>query len=540
MSDLEELNAIASRFSKDFSLEEYPHFSLDRTWPSVGTLDFILRPIRGENAPSAEAQEVLFDSSVYLALLAHECWSTFPGGQEISIRKLTGQSPSVTISALGGKYLEDTETFSANVTKSLRALLKKPPKIFKYFAKRVRPVGDSNNLLSPFGIGLVTGLFPQGVGGWKRLDEKDFIPCLEKATEFLAQSCSEYYGRSFPNESLGRNREIYRSGVVLPPILHGERYPGIRGTANLFQYAAHTETNLEDLFSFCRNLLLTPDEQLSAVGFAITAAQMEKPSRELRLAALAKSIQTKELRAAVAVARKALGQPEDYKPLIALENSKGAQSLLGVEHALNLIPLFKLPFDYISRKELLPLLEALLWFEPADAVKLIEEIKAEGLMDSQISMQETYLQVLAGEKDSAADTLSTARRNDASLEDTARYHELLGVLAIEDGDLAEAKMELEKAIQIGFKESEYQVELYNYLTGLALDLEDTAAALKLSEKTLAVDEDNPMALTNRFIFLTELGSNDAKQAQAELGRAAPLFQDIFGLLQTQKRNTPKS
>ena len=306
----------------------YPQLKLDLTWPSIGTLDLLLFPFRKKES-LAETEETLLDGATsYLAIIAYDCWSTFPDKLELN---LTQEAPQleIVLSAKGGQFLSPREKFLVNISKSLRKVLLSPEDPFPVFADLKRTLPEEHNLISLFASGLVTGLCPYGEGPWKNYSLEEFAPYLTQAHSYLAESSAGYYQQTFPQEEVVHTAETFLSNLILPPAEYLEMFPAGRAVEATLDYLLSENVSETNIRRFALNLISTPDELLSSVGFAIAVASSEE-RRPANAVVYSQSLPAYafRLRPAVMIAREKLGGIGDWVKAAEEKNYGAARKLI--------------------------------------------------------------------------------------------------------------------------------------------------------------------------------------------------------------------
>jgi len=145
-------------------LSRSPLLVLDGTWPSVGTLDLLTFHLRLRQDLNEGHLKLIKGVSAYLAVMAARIWSTYGGKVEV-FENQTG---------IGISYTNNDEEFEINIERELKNFLKNIPSPLPVIGEFERMVSFDYNMLSLFGLGIITGLTPVGEGTWEGFNVIDF------------------------------------------------------------------------------------------------------------------------------------------------------------------------------------------------------------------------------------------------------------------------------------------------------------------------------------------------------------------------------
>ncbi len=508
----DEVQQLLREFKEEWSpkLAPYPQLQLDLSWPSVGTLDHLTYPLRLNSSLKKRDRTLVRGASAYLAAIAHDCWSGFPGNPKVTVTTDQKREFDVEIRIEGGEFLNDSESFSVNVTQALRKLLNFNSDALCFFGKKLRIIPRTHNLVSLFGIGLMSGLTPFGKGPWVGRDESEFVPCLKAAQRFLAESSAAYYRGVYPEEPLGGDANLYLEGLILPPAHHSEHFPACRAVVGLINLLKRRGISAEEIERVALNLATSPDELISSAGFALSCALVgDKPSPLLNGIAQGKGSYAVQLRAAVITARDALRKPHDLMRSIELGDFSQVSALASIEQRLRLIPLFRISFDHFHNPAREKLVAALVWFDPKVARTEIDNI-AEAELSPDIMLQAAYLDTVTTQLARATKVLNKfeSKYSEGSSPYYYSYFELRGMIAILQNRLREGGDYYAQSFRSEIPDREERERIGgDYVRALVLG-ERYDEALKVSEQVL---RDHPNAVSTmiyRVLALRELERRD--------------------------------
>ena len=528
----EEVQQLADSFVAHWNtvLGDTPELQFDYSWPSVGTLDLLTYSLRFEKKLDASQQELILGVSAYLAVIAHECWNSYPG-TEANAEKSRGEDFDILISA-AGKGLLKKGRFSIPISQVLRRILKEVPEQFPSYPGEFRELDPSHNYLSSFGLGVITGYSMHGKGSWKNCSEEEFRPNLKIAQRILAKSSAKYYARVFPGEPFGADELLYSANLILPPIGFEEMFPACRATAGLMQYLKYKNATEEQMRPLAENLAASPDEQISAAGFALaTALTDEKPSPRLHAIALAKDSHLPFLRHAVVTARFHLGKPQGLSELIEKNDTDAAQKMLAVDRNLGLASILKLSDRLLANEAYALLYGSLLWFNPVQAKLNIGELrKKTPTLEPEIELQDIFLDLGLGYRDLADESIQEfdKKYKGKSFPARALYEELLGFIATEDERYEDACTHLRKSFELQQADSGNFFATGVTYANTVFEQKDFSETLRVAERLLEANSQFLPARLARIAALRGLGRETETKEDLEFLKAiAGMHRAVF-------------
>ena len=214
---------------------------LDYSWPSLGFLDYYIYELRGLENTGRLEQGIVRSVASYIATLAYNCWQVFC------------QEVVVDIDAKGvfiaGKTKEG-QKFRVAVEEGLISILRNKNNKLSVLGKFERYVGSSDNVVSPFSLGVFLGLSPYGEGGCLDESLETFKDNIDAIVKLLARSCAEHYGFIYPDEPFGQVAELYLHNLIYPPtlmtegVLVGEAVEGLAEFFKIYQVKEHDISTL--------------------------------------------------------------------------------------------------------------------------------------------------------------------------------------------------------------------------------------------------------------------------------------------------------
>lgn len=508
-----------------------PAYRLDYSWPSVGLLDHFTYFLRGKESYSEKEELFISGVAAYLAGIAHDTWAHFPDDLQIELKLAENERKDVFLHVQGGKFLAE-EKFTIHVNDALSQVLRSPATPFPVFEHHARFVHQESNLLSLFGIGLVTGLCPYGTGPWKDVPVKDFAPYLIETEVLLAGSAATHYARLFPTELLGQSIELYLANLILPPLLYNEPFVASRAVRNLLAYLKEKETPIENMMQLASNLLLSPDDILFSAGFALSVAFVDEAKLSQRLVAIGEAQMPllPELRAATMIARKILGKPFDWQQELLRKNYTGAKTLIDIEKKVGLLPYWSLSDSLLEVEELLPLFEALAWSNPLAAREIIDELAESQSLHPDVVLQGIFLDLSLGDLARAEQELAQfqAKYDEATHPLFYNALDLQGMAAILKGDLQAAVRIFENVFSRKIEDTNRKLAIgQNYIWCLNM-LGQFDQALKVIDVVSLHSPYSPTLKLSRAYSLEGKGQlGDSAIEIKELTTYAPMDRRVF-------------
>jgi hypothetical protein len=538
----DEVIALAKNLQQELQVifADQPRYQLDFSWPSVGVLDNLTFNLRGKEKLSDQEYALLNGVASYLAGMAHDSWILFSDSQTITLDlvRFENERPQVIITVKGGEYLPSKEQFSVNVTRALETILRSPQIPFPHFEQATRPLHPEENVISPFALGLLSGLTPYGEGRWKELTMNDFQENIIKVVEHLSVSSAKHYATIYPNEEFGASPELYAAGVIFPPLYYNEPLPALRGVNGFFDFCNDSERKVSPaaLRKLAKNLALSPDESCAAVGAAVIAAcGDEEPFLENLLIVRAQS-KLERLRGATVVARDFLGKIPDWIELIGQDKLDQALPIFSLERELGLIPFFRVPLQSLYHQEFYPLIRALAWSNLDEAEILSAGLYSEAVTPYMFSylLQGAYISFFKRNYEQVLNRLDLLSNylQSATAYERALFFEIVGLVKFSLGEVEEAGKLFERSIAIGSAGMcQYAAE---GMVQCLIRLEKSDIAFPMILKFL---QDLPYSYNLKLLKISLLYSMDKKEAgNEELQKIlsyGPMRREVFQLALTR-------
>lgn len=507
----DEVVQIAGEFSALWSdvLQDFPVYRFDFTWPSVGTVDYLLAPLRGKETFSETEDSLIRGAAAYLAGIAHDCWSTFPAGAKVRVFVQEHGDFDIVIRVSGGDQLRDHETFEVRIYSTLQQLISKPANPFPTFADSERFINPDSNLLSLFASGLVSGLCPYGKGPWTGRSVKRFAPYLQTVCSHLAASSASYCQRVFPADHLGVSAKLYYPHLILPPAGYGERYVGVRAAAGLIDSLKGANASEDEMRRCVIGLASTPDDLISLGGFAVASALCETPVPErLRAQGWIRQISCPALRSSMKMARTLLGKKDSWLSHLKEKEFTEAKRELSIERQLKYIPLLYLDkLDYIEDPLLDEFFHFVSWSHPKEAAEALGAYIEIKTLPAELRLQHIYLLLVLNQLDQAkAELSSLAEESDALSEpnDQFKFLELQGLIAERNANPEETADNFKKAFAIRNVNTDRLSSVGNWLAMYYTARNQFSEAQTVLERILKMDSANIPAQVNRLVVLLAL------------------------------------
>ncbi len=524
--------AKAFRIYASQRLNAYPKYALDFSWPSVGTVDLILRHLRGKPV-TEEFMPLLGGAAAYLGGIAHDVWTTFPGEHEIELKVRAETEYVVELRLKSVTELKTHERLFINITDTLKGILESPRTPFPHFSDSSIRLSNNENLLSPFAIGLFTGLCPHATGSWREKKEQDFKEHLKGAAAYLGATAADYYSRTYPLEPIGSKPVLYLSNLIVPPPMHKESFRGMNATGGLLEMLMTGEPDSSKWSPLVSNLALSPDLLISDVGFAVSVAlQGEQIPPQLFYLSDTKGLSRLNLRPAIILARKLLRKPDDILPLITEGKFQEARSILDTDRKLGLMPLARLDDKLLGEPALNPVWHLLAWSRASEARELISQVLA-SVDAPELRIQRGYLSFFLDDTEAVIKELGELAGKlgtEAALNDT-RILELSGLVAFGNSQFTEAERFFTKLLSLISVTDFRYAECCSHLGRLYLINGKPAEALALVEKCLATDIYGlNLQLIRSAALITLQGPDNQRENLDTLYRASPMDSRVFDLI----------
>lgn len=517
------------------ALADFPKYSIDGTWPSIGILDLLAAPLFGNKDFSPTELSLIDSIAAYIAGFAHDCWTRYPNAPEVTLSyHADGRPRGVVIEAKRGAFLKRGERFAVPVSEVLQSIFAKPPRPFPIIAQFSRDLASSGNFVSRFALGLVSGLCPFGDGPWKNLSLTEFKPQLLIFEEFITKTASDYYTRAFPGETIGQHRSLYEANVLLPPAGMDESAPYARAATGLAAFLMAIDASYDEMKNVAINLAYNPDEQIATTGFiAATALLNGDPPKELRALSERFGNFRVELKPAIIIARQIFGHPADWVKQLDERKPDEAIKILRIEKALGLCPFMRIDPGYARYPQLIPLLHNLYWSQPKEAREYIDFIGKLQELPIDLRLQAILLDILGSNLNrTEAELLQIEKQYEfRSSNSRAWFFELKGMYFLRTGAADKALQAFQSGFKLKPSDSDIFTSLGNNLGWCYLLIQDFENALDVFSQVIYADDVNIAARLNRLAALDGLGKQGESQDEVRnLARISPMDQRIFDQL----------
>ena len=532
------IHTAALQKAVEMMLDSRERYKLDFTWPSIGILDLLCRPLRGKHSFSEDEELMCLQISAYIAGFVHDSWMRFEPSLEVDILLSDDLPGEVSLIARGGSFLSKKKSFAVLLTSVLRSILQRPKSPFPFYEGASKFLHPEENILSHFCLGLVSGLCPYGDGPWAEKKESDFGAYLTAANAFLCVSCARHYRRIFPSESLGTRYQLFQRRLVFPPLGYQEKIPGLGAVRELLSYLKELETSEEEMLQLALNLGSFADNQISDLGYVLAVSLVdEEIPKQLLAISQSKGSAKLSLRPAIVIARSILGKSHDWLELLLDESQRDdAKRLFEIERKLGLMPLINLSFEEIKSAELRNVAQFLAYLQPEAAFEYLDQLIEEGDLDlSALCLQRAHLLLVQGEIEHLEFSLSRYRTSflsEASVEHRIRFGVLAGACALENGKTEEGLEIFVKVYQAALEAKDAsRAKIAEDLAEIYLMQDRFGDVLNLLDPLIA---EEPGLLNARVKRLRALRALDKEEeAQREINvllHLAPMDPSVFALV----------
>lgn len=479
-----------------------PGAQLDGTWPSLGTLDALTESSRRKSELSRFEEEVISGSAAYIAVLAHECLESF--GAKVVVED---RGYGVILRVTEGPRIGAGEQVIMLVEAELKKLLKEMPNPFPVMNEFGRVIAPGQSVISPFAIGLCTGLFPAAQGPWKQLTADEWKDQLDHVTRHLARSCAENYGRIYAEESFGQVAEMYLNDLVFPPMLAAEDWPARLATRGLCAFLREYKLPRPNMLQLTMNLARSGDELISNAGFAAHAAILdgEYPSPDFVAMAQSKGIFVAMLRPALLEARLSLGLGGEW--LGSEKATEKMERIVEFEQKMGFLPWLNIPAKRIVAESasgpLRDFIEACVMFDLPDAKSYLEDLVAEDPSDIDLRLQDVYFAVVERKIETAASKIR-ALLSEPSCEGDSRIFHHAGLIELLQRNTQLAERHLRKALEVGPRDDYARADILNSLGWVELTGDRNDEALQHFNEALALEPGMLIAVLNKTAVLYKM------------------------------------
>lgn len=522
------VNNAAKDFSRDWSIVDKfaPVLKLDFTWPSLGVVDLLLLPLRGQKEFDESSIGVLRGASAYLGKIAYETWSSFCGDVSLTIGER-----GVRLEAAEGPLLEEGETFAVNIEQDLNKLFRDLASPMPVFANYARQISSEAPIFSLYAAGLCTGLCPYGRGPWAHAIPEEFSEPLQFTLRILAAQSADFYRRVFPDESLGQVAELYLDKFLIPPPLTAEQLPGVQSVECLGSFFEEYQIKPGGALPTLRNMAKMPDEAISNAGMVMfTAFSEDTLPKDILAAARRKGMLMGMLRVTMHAVRERYGLGEDWlhtDKLTRVDIPKFER-----EKLLGMHPWIRLRGDSIVKPGVLKFLRSAAELDYAAAKHELGKLVEETPSDIDLRLQKIFFNVLDGDAERAEHSCR-ALVTEPEAEDDPRVLEYWGVSLLSRGNVEEGLKFLERGFGfVGKSKLDPSESLAGVIaTDFGLGLMRAGRmeeALGVLDMAIRWDRCPLDAMINKSSALAALGRYDqAAQIQLELLELAPLDYRIY-------------
>jgi Flp pilus assembly protein TadD len=437
------------------------------------------------------------------------------------------------LSALTGPEISvtDSERVELRIEQELADLLgamPRPVELLRGFERIIHPIDD---WLSPFAVSIFTGLSPSITGPWSIISVENWSERTEKVTQHLATGCADHYGRLFPNEPLGQMAEFYLNGLIFPITEYNE-VTLTKAAKEAGSYLKGLGVDEERLRALAANLVRLGNDRIAHYGFILGAVLGERFSiKEVLFRGSTLGAYGAMLRPAFSTLRAIIAESDDW--VVRSEYLPHDTDALLNEMRHGILPWLQMDLEMILQQLKLPrfreLLLALISFEHAPAVRIIDEIIEEDPKKIPLRVQRAFLDVINGDFD-AAKAATKKLLSEPEGEVAAAVQLLAGNLALRDGRTEEAERHFRKAANLGVSSPETRTEALHNLGLIAETLGDLVLA---QERYLESSGLNPCHAGNLIAqrrIAERLGKVDeAERRKSILCEMLPFDREVFGL-----------
>ncbi len=516
-------------------LMQFPRYRLDYSWESIGVVDLILSPLRNRLEIDEQEEFLLQGAAAYLGIIVYQCWETFPGPLELSLKEGDLARYELQLSAEGGPGLSAEQRVSIKLFTILRKLLHKPENPLPVYHGEPIPISPASNILSPFFAGVCSGLSPALQGPWKKKTPKELSEHVAATCIFGAKSMAERYMQLYPLDEYGADTDFYFSHLILPPAGTTEKYQAMEASAASFSRSRTLGLDDQQIVKLYENLSLSMDDLISKVGFSVVAAMSDSvPTGILRSQVEIFDMRAAALRQAVLMVRRLRELEGNWLTLLELKEFKAAQHWADIDHQLGLTPLLAFPvLSYLEEAKLWPLFRILVSTSVLDAQKSLE-VQA-GLMSLPPALvaQQAKLAYMAGDLSQAEKLLATAS-NDAEQQDTETLFlcaSLAGLLALRKEEVASAQEYLGAALQFDTSDIKAYTEVASKLSAIKLTLQQFDQAEQIWTRLFSRNPD-AVYVRLQLAYLRRLQEDTTSFSEEvrQVYRIAPNNKEIFSLV----------
>lgn len=240
---------------------EFPFFTLDYSWPSLGIIDLFTFSLRYKFSLTEDEDRILALSSLYLSCV-------------IANLRSDGESPAKISLSMEGDVLLFFYISDQKIVVHLKELLGKTLREINNFIPISpdfnRPISYDTVVIPSFTLSIVAGTSPL-----LKIDRKTSsvgvntqeIADLQKT---ISVNIAKWFEKHFPRLEMSHVPELYLKGFIWPPLLMEETPPLVKATNELLNYCNELKLPLSYLRSLLEAFALCPDEQVAGIAVAVS------------------------------------------------------------------------------------------------------------------------------------------------------------------------------------------------------------------------------------------------------------------------------
>ncbi len=545
--------------ANDFSLYwskyflKYPKCQLDFTFPSLGVLDRLLMPLRLKERLSEREEIMILGSSAYIGAMVYDVWSNFPDSSRIGLKFKTKENEEekeeILLSASGGKFMSQRESFRINITEALKYILSTPLTHFPVFPFFYPPIAPDDNLISLFSKSLICALSPFGEGEWKNLKLKNISKFLKTSDLIMSQTSSAYYRNAFPGERIGKDPNLYASQMILPPLGFKENYIGSFLASGIGRYLNNKKLNKKEIIALGTNLALSPDDTFSKAGFMILASEIksdDKKNEEIENPNIKKVLLAREiigekalnLKPAIMILRAIRNKENNWLEHIVKENYEEANKIIETEKISNLLPFLTLPLEYLKKEDFILFFAAVNFGSPIISkyqLDLLRERK-ENFNNVDLIIQSLYIDLYMHNKNISKKNLEILKKEDLKNNpyNLSFKFEIFGIYYFLNNQYEKSIENLKNAFSLIKKDLTNTARRTKVVEYLVLSLTNLGLYEEAINSSELILKENPYSITSRLNLCFLLKKvKDPKESLRQfklLSKIAPLDIRVFNEL----------
>ena len=326
------------------ALRQFPAYVLDGEFPSIGVIDRLLAPLRGQQKFNEQEEALLEGVACYCGVFVKNAWSCFPGNVEVRLFQEESSKRDVIVELKGGEILSDDQSQTIGVLSTLKRILSEMPNPLPVYRASSMPHAPFANMLSGLFAGICAGASPFSNGPLLDLSDERQKEHEAAICEFLAQSLSRSFSRLYPLEELFGDPAFFYSYLTLPPDYAGDGPPLLLQTTGIFQKLEGLLDEDERRERLLLALVRSTDDLCSKVGYALLAGfqkRVESPAvLEISASLGPRAFHARE---AAIHCRHLQGHEGDWLKILGLERIEAAKHWFDLDYQLGFMPLFVFP-----------------------------------------------------------------------------------------------------------------------------------------------------------------------------------------------------